>query len=96
MRIFVQNGGKSYVIPCKDTKASVAALKREVLARFVAKTEESSRYTLVLVSSGAVLFDRDAIQDVLQEGDFISLRKCCIYSLYRACWTRRTGFWKTK
>ena len=75
MRIFVQNGEKSYVIPCKDSKASVAALKREVLARCIARPEEESRYDLVLVSSGAVLCDRDAVQDVLQDGDFVALRK---------------------
>ena len=77
MRVFVKNGGTSYVIPCKDPKASVAALKREALARcFAGKLrDEESRYKLVLVSNGAVLCEEDAIQDVLADGEFVSLRK---------------------
>ena len=76
MRIFVKNGGTSYVIPCKDPKTSVAALKREVLARCVgSKIEDESRYILILCSGGAVLSERDTVQDVLQDGDFISLRE---------------------
>lgn len=71
----MQNGGRSYVIPCKDSKATVAALKREVLARCLAGPEEESRYNLVLVSSGAILCDWDAVQDVLNDGDFIALRE---------------------
>lgn len=77
MRIFVQNGGKSYVIPCKDaSRTSVAALKREVISRCVeGKPEDESKYSLVLESSLAVLCERDAVQDVLQDGDFVSLRE---------------------
>ena len=87
MRVFVKNGGTSYVIPCKDPKASVAALKREALARcFAGKhRDEESRYNLVLVSNGAVLCEEDAIQDVLTDGEFVSLRKLLIliYLHYR-------------
>ena len=77
MRVFVKYGGTSYVIPCKDANARVAALKREALARCLAnlKPEDDSRYRLVLASSGAVLCDRDAIQDVLEDGEFVALRK---------------------
>lgn len=78
----MQNGGKNYVIPCKDGKDSVAALKREVLARcVVAKSEaaaasaQEARYDLILKSSGAVLCDRDAVEDVLQDGDTLALRE---------------------
>ena len=80
MRIFVQNGGKNYVIPCKDAstrdRTTVAALKREVISRCVeGKPEDESKYSLVLGSSLAVLCERDAVQDVLQDGDFVSLRE---------------------
>ena len=82
MRFFGQTGGKSYVIPCKDGKDSVAALKREVLARcVVAKSEaaaasvQEARYDLILKSSGAVLCDQDIVEDVLQDGDTLSLRE---------------------
>ena len=84
MRFFVQSGAKNYVIPCKDGKASVAALKREVLARcvaVVAKSEaaaasaQEARYDLILKSSGAVLCDQDTVEDVLQDGDTLSLRE---------------------
>ena len=78
----MKHGGRSYVIPCKDEKASVAALKREVLARcVVAKSEAAAasareaRYDLILNSSGAVLCDRDTVEDVLQDGDTLSLRE---------------------
>ena len=82
MRFFVQIGGKNYVIPCKDGKDSVVALKREVLARcVVAKSEaaatsaQEARYDLILKSSGAVLCDQDIVEDVLQDGDTLSLRE---------------------
>ena len=80
----MQSGAKNYVIPCKDGKASVAALKREVLARcvaVVAKSEaaaasaQEARYDLILKSSGAVLCDQDIVEDVLQDGDTLSLRE---------------------
>ena len=77
MRVYVKNGGTSYVIPCKDPKADVAALKREALARcFSGKLrDEDSSYKLVLVSNGAVLCEEDAIHDVLTDGEYVSLRK---------------------
>ena len=59
----------------------MAALKREVLARCVvdrseaAAAAEEARYDLILVSSGAILCDRDTVQDVLQDGDTLSLRE---------------------
>ena len=84
MRFFVESGGKSYVIPCKDGKESVASLKRQVLARcvaVVAKSEaaaasaQEARYDLILKSGGAVLCDQDVVEDVLQDGDTLSLRE---------------------
>ena len=75
MRIFVQNGGQNYVIPCKDSTATVATLKREVLARCLARPEDESKYYLVLRSSDAVLCDCDTVQDVLRDGDSIALRE---------------------
>lgn len=87
----MQNGSKSYVIPCKDGKDSVAALKREVLARcVVAKSEgaaasaQEARYDLILKSSGAVLCDRDTIEDVLQDGDTLALREL-FANFYMTC-----------
>ena len=78
----MQIGDKNYVIPCKDGKDSVVALKREVLARcVVAKSEaaaasaQEARYDLILKSSGAVLCDQDIVEDVLQDGDTLSLRE---------------------
>lgn len=75
MRVFVrQNEGQCYVIPCKNAEASVAALKRQVIARCESVGDESD-YKLVLDSTGALLSDKDAVQDVLKDGDFLTLRK---------------------
>ena len=71
----MQNGGQKYVIPCKDSTATVAALKRDVLVRCLNRPEEEARYNLVLLSNGAVLRDCDLVQDVLHDGDFIVLRE---------------------
>lgn len=97
----MQIGGKNYVIPCKDGKDSVVALKREVLARcVVAKSEaaaasaQEARYDLILKSSGAVLCDQDIVEDVLQDGDTLSLRELFANTvLYRyAGNTCQTGY----
>ena len=83
MRLFVQVGESSYVIPCKDTRANIASLKREVLARCVvaipgdsaAAAAQKARYDLILISSGAVLCDQDIVEDVLQDEDTLRLRE---------------------
>ncbi|MCG8623448.1 MAG: hypothetical protein MJE68_15825 [Proteobacteria bacterium] len=40
-----------------------------------AASAQEARYDLILKSSGAVLCDQDIVEDVLQDGDTLSLRE---------------------
>ncbi len=89
MRVFVivySRGGeleeaKTYVIPCKDGTLSVGSLKEDVLTRCgllsspSAGSAKSRQFHLSLSASEAILSEKDAIEDVLQDGDFIRLGK---------------------
>ena len=79
----MKSGSKSYVIPCKNGKAAVTTLKCEVLSR-IGETRDAKSFQLTLASNGAVLDDKDVIQEVLQEGDFICLCKFIIFGSFLA------------
>ena len=67
--------GETYVIPCDDSAAPVEVLKLKIISRLgkTGKESEHGASHLVLAGSEAILNDKDAISDVLQDGDFISL-----------------------
>lgn len=77
MKVYDRSGkeGETYVIPCKDASRGVGSLKKEVLARWAHSSKAASeQFQLALAGNGAFLCEEDAIQDVLQDGDFLSLR----------------------
>ena len=81
MRIFAKYRGKTYVIPCKETRASIGSLVHEVLRHCTDKNEvDESRYILSLTSCGAILSTKDMITDALQDGDFVTLSECRLYN----------------
>ena len=89
MRVFVKvccNGGsaasgqQTFAIPCNEPSARVASLKSIALDRWSATGGETSRrdadsFKLTLSGTGALLSDKDAIQDVLRDGEFVNLCK---------------------
>ena len=95
MRIFVKvwiagSDAQSYVIPCKEPADSVGLLKRAALERWAesnalksggASEQNADEFQLTLSGNGAVLSDKDAIQDVLQDGEFVNLCKQTTYPM---------------
>lgn len=87
MRVFVKicfgstaTGPQTYVISCNPT-ASVGSLKSQTLDRWFDNSSEKSarnadRFGLKLSATGAVLSDKDTIQDVLREGEFVNICEC--------------------
>ena len=88
MRVFVKVccGGaarhETYVIPCKEPTASVASLKSLALDRCPEKSgkncelscgRDPDHFQLTLSGNGAALSDKDTIQDVLRDGEFVCL-----------------------
>ena len=69
--------GVTFVVPCNDSSGLVGSLKEKIIARFRGEKEESGfesvNYTLTLAGSEAILNDKDVIDDVLQDGDFVTL-----------------------
>ena len=99
MRVFVKVccGGaarhETYVIPCKEPTASVASLKSLALDRCPETGGELScgrdpdHFQLTLSGNGAALSDKDTIQDVLRDGEFVCLCTwCCTlqFTLFQA------------
>lgn len=86
MRVFVKvyssvgGDSKTYAIPCKDGTQTVGVLKEEVLTRCGLSASspgaEVRPFQLSLAVSEAILSESDAIEDVLQDGDFLCLGTC--------------------
>ena len=77
MRFFVQGEGKSQatVVPCGDPGGLVEGLKKAILERLRREGDgPSDHYTLSLAGSGATISDKDVIQEVLRDGDFLVLK----------------------
>ena len=84
MRVFVKvccncgNGPQTYAIPCNEPTARVASLKSLALDRWSENCGDESKrdpvhFKLTLCGTGALLSDKDAIQDVLKDGEFVNL-----------------------
>ena len=84
MRVFVKvcfgstaTEPKTYALSC-DPTASVRSLKSQALDRWFENSSEklarnADRFRLKLTGTGADLSDKDTIQDVLREGEFVNL-----------------------
>lgn len=74
MRFFVKSGvcGQTHVIPCSDSTASVEKLKATIIARLYTDGD-CANYRLSLAGCEAIINEKDAVQDVLQDGDCLSL-----------------------
>ena len=74
-------GTRTYLIPCNSPTDSVGQLKRWALDRWLEdsgkKTGEwkADRFDLTLSENKALLSDTDPIQNVLKDGEFVSLCK---------------------
>lgn len=109
MRVFVKvciagsAPAQTYAIPCKEPAASIGLLKDQVLDRWREnngkKSGEDHRkpdsFQLTLSGNGAVLSDKDVIQDVLQDGEFVNLSKRALSCNMRTadcnCFCTHTG-----
>ena len=77
MRVHVNYAGQTYLIPCEDTKATIASLKQEAIKRCLKKTvEDESRFILTLSAGDAILQDSDVIAAVICDGEYLSLSEC--------------------
>ena len=74
MRFLVKKGscGETHVVPYGDAAAPVKKLKSAIVERLCAG-EDSEDYKLCLAGSGAVISEKDTVQEVLQDGDCLSL-----------------------
>ncbi|CAI8050360.1 hypothetical protein GBAR_LOCUS27658 [Geodia barretti] len=84
MRIFVKiccgntaTEPQTYAISCNPT-ASIESLKSQAFARWLENSSENSernsdQFRLWLSGTPALLSDKDKIQNVLREGDFVIL-----------------------
>ena len=89
MRVFVKvciagsAPAQTYAIPCKEPAARIGLLKAQALDRWTENSgkepgedeRKPDRFQLTLSGNGAVLSDKDVIQDVLQDGEFVNLSK---------------------
>lgn len=90
MRVFVKlnvSGKDScfYVIPCKNLRGSVASLKEDILSRRAdinTEGRDASLYRLALAGSGAILSDKDIIEEVVRDGDVLQLCEHQILTYY--------------
>lgn len=84
MRVFVKvccsggNGSQTYAIPCNEPTARVASLKSLALDRWSENCggkskRDAEHFKLTLCGTDALLSDKDAIQDVLKDGEFVNL-----------------------
>jgi hypothetical protein len=84
MRVFVtvccSGGGEpqTYALPCNEPTARVGSLKSLALDRWSENRGDNSKrgaegFKLTLSGTGALLSDKDAIQDVLRDGEFLDL-----------------------
>lgn len=79
MRFFVKHGpyGQTHVIPWGDSTVKVEKLKASILDRLCPGASDSDtdsdKYRLSLAGNDAVIDEKDTIQDVLQDGDCLSL-----------------------
>ena len=84
MRVFVKvccSGGgepQAYALPCNEPTARVGSLKSLALDRWSENRGDNSKrdaegFKLTLSGTGALLSDKDTIQDVLRDGEFLDL-----------------------
>ena len=80
MKVSCSGGGgpQTFAIPCNEPTACVGSLKSLALDRWSENRGDNSkrdaeRYKLTLSGTGALLSDKDAIQDVLKDGEFLDL-----------------------
>lgn len=84
MRVFVKvcsdrRESKTYAIPCNEPTITVGVLKSLALDRWSEDNgggkKESDLFQLTLSGNSAILSDKDLIEDVLRDGEFIDLCK---------------------
>lgn len=100
MRVFVKvciagsAPAQTYAIPCKEPAASIALLKGQALERWTENNGKKAgederkldRFQLTLSGNGAVLSDKDVIQDVLQDGEFVNLcKQALLVCMHTSC-----------
>lgn len=85
MRLFVKKGahGETHVVPCSDSAVSVETLKAAIVSRLCSGSN-CEKYRLTFSGNEAVLDEKDAVKDVLQDGDCLSLTTSCkqLHALY--------------
>ncbi len=79
MRFFVSHSGKNLAVPCSDSSCSIEKLKQKIVSRFQEDSSSGGKcvscdgYRLVLAGQEAVLCERDTVEEILKDGDFLIL-----------------------